>query len=129
MNITLNLLRSSCIQPKLSAYAQIHGAFDFNATPLAPAGCKTIIHDRTNDRRAWATHGTVGFYIGPAINHYRNYRCYIPSTHSTRISNTVEFFPACCDMPTTSISDRLIMILEDLLDAITKPSQNPPHCP
>ena len=38
---TLNFLNRSRIQPKLSAYSIIHGNFDFNATPLAPAGCKT----------------------------------------------------------------------------------------
>jgi hypothetical protein len=35
-NITLNLLRSSQHQPQLSAYACLHGNFDFNKTPLAP---------------------------------------------------------------------------------------------
>ena len=34
--LTLNLLRPSRINPKLSAYSQLHGAFDFNRTPLAP---------------------------------------------------------------------------------------------
>jgi hypothetical protein len=68
-NITLNLLRESCIQPQLSAYAQIYGQFDYNKTPLAPAGCKILIHDRANERPSWANHGTDGFYIGPALQH------------------------------------------------------------
>jgi hypothetical protein len=37
-DITLNLLRSSRRQPKLSAYACLFGNFDFNKTPLAPPG-------------------------------------------------------------------------------------------
>jgi hypothetical protein len=32
--ISLNLLRTSCINPKLSAYTQISGAFNYNATHL-----------------------------------------------------------------------------------------------
>ena len=36
--LTLNLLRPSRLNPKLSAYAQLEGAFDFNRTPLAPPG-------------------------------------------------------------------------------------------
>ena len=44
--LTLNLLRLSQINPKLSAYANLHGAFDFNRTPLAPPGTKIIIHDK-----------------------------------------------------------------------------------
>ena len=43
--LTLNLLRPSQINPKLSAYAQLHGAFDFNRTSLAPPGTEIIIHD------------------------------------------------------------------------------------
>jgi hypothetical protein len=34
--ITLNLLRQSRVNPKLSAYAQLNGPFDFNRTPIAP---------------------------------------------------------------------------------------------
>jgi hypothetical protein len=34
--LTLNLLRGSRINPTLSAQAQLHGAFDYNRTPLAP---------------------------------------------------------------------------------------------
>jgi hypothetical protein len=36
--ITLNLLRKSRINPRMSAYAQLNGHFDFNRTPLAPPG-------------------------------------------------------------------------------------------
>eukprot|EP00532_Pseudo-nitzschia_australis_P011281 CAMPEP_0168233864 /NCGR_PEP_ID=MMETSP0140_2-20121125/17949_1 /TAXON_ID=44445 /ORGANISM="Pseudo-nitzschia australis, Strain 10249 10 AB" /LENGTH=183 /DNA_ID=CAMNT_0008166597 /DNA_START=687 /DNA_END=1235 /DNA_ORIENTATION=- len=71
LNITLNLLRASQVNPKLSAYAQVHGPFDFNKTPLAPLGCKIVIHDRAEEQRSW---------VGPALHHYRNYQCYIPST-------------------------------------------------
>jgi hypothetical protein len=34
--ITINLLRKSRINPRMSAYAQLNGHFDFNRTPLAP---------------------------------------------------------------------------------------------
>ena len=57
-NISLNLLRASRIQPKLSAYALIHGAFDYNRTPLGPPGCKIAIHDRAGERRTWAEHAS-----------------------------------------------------------------------
>ena len=48
--ITMNMLRPSRINPLFSAYTQVHGIFNFNKTPLAPAGCKVIIHDCTNER-------------------------------------------------------------------------------
>ena len=58
--ITLNMLRLSRINPCISACTQIHNIFDFNLTLLAPAGCKIIIHDQTNERPPWSNHGTRG---------------------------------------------------------------------
>jgi hypothetical protein len=83
-NMTLNLLRESQIQPQLSTYAQIYGQYDYNKTPLAPAGCKILIHDRANERPSWADHGTNGYYIRPALQHYRSYTYYMPTTKATR---------------------------------------------
>ena len=60
--ITLNFLQRSRLQPKISAYTLINGQFNFNATPLAPAGCKIIIHDQKGDHRTWARRGTPGYY-------------------------------------------------------------------
>ena len=55
--VTMNILQPSKINPLISAYTQVHGIFDFNKTPLAPAGCKVIIHDCTVERPPWANHG------------------------------------------------------------------------
>jgi hypothetical protein len=78
--MTLNMCRPSRINPKLSAYQQVWGNFDFNKTPLAPPGCKVVVHERAMERGAWACHGIVRYYIGPAMKHYRNYDSYIPET-------------------------------------------------
>jgi hypothetical protein len=45
--LSLNLLRGSRINPTLSAHAQLHGAFDYNRTPLAPPR-----HSRPRARKA-----------------------------------------------------------------------------
>ena len=58
--LTLNLLRPSRLNPKLSAYAQLEGAFDFNHTPLAPPGTHVIVHEKPNQRCTWAPHGIDG---------------------------------------------------------------------
>ena len=65
--LTLNLLRKSRISPRLLAYAQLEGAFDFNKTPLAPVGTKVIIHEKPNYRPPWSPHGVDGWYLGPAM--------------------------------------------------------------
>jgi hypothetical protein len=55
--ITLNLLRQSRINPKLSAHAQLNGLFDYNKTPLAPPGTKVIIREKMDRRGSWSPHG------------------------------------------------------------------------
>ena len=51
--LSLNLLRGSIMNPKLSAHAQVHGSFDLNATTIAPPGTKIIIHDKPIVRGSW----------------------------------------------------------------------------
>ena len=36
--LILNLIRKSCMNPKLSGYEQLHGEFNYDATPLALPG-------------------------------------------------------------------------------------------
>ena len=49
-NITLNLLRVSRSNPKISAYTYILGEFNFLATPLAPPGTKIVAHIKPGKR-------------------------------------------------------------------------------
>ena len=44
--LILNLLRTSRLNPKLSAYAQVWGPFDYNRIPLAPLGKQLLIHEK-----------------------------------------------------------------------------------
>jgi hypothetical protein len=72
--ITLNLLRRSRINPQLSAYAQVFGAFDFNKTPLAPPGTRVLVHEKPIVRQSWDPRAIDAWYIGPAMKHYRCYQ-------------------------------------------------------
>ena len=121
--ITVNLARPSNITHGVSAYTMINGAFDFNKTPLAPAGCKTIVHDGTDERKSWDEHGSRGFYIGPAVKHYRCYRNTMLKSKAVRISNTVEFFPVACQDPLLSDGDRISMLITDLINVVSRPTR------
>jgi hypothetical protein len=63
--MTLNMLRTSHINPKLSAYTQLFGSFDCNKTLLTPLGTNVVIHERPQQRRTFGDHGCEGWYIGP----------------------------------------------------------------
>jgi hypothetical protein len=58
--ITLNMLRTSRINPKISAATHIYGQYDFNRAPMPPPGKRIIAHETPNRRRAWAPHGKDG---------------------------------------------------------------------
>jgi hypothetical protein len=89
--LTINLLWASCVDPTISAFEAINGPFDYNATPLAPPGCKIVVHEKPGQQASWDPHGVIGWYLGPAMEHYRCYRCYINKTQAEHISDTVEF--------------------------------------
>jgi hypothetical protein len=91
--ITLNLLRKSRINPRMSAYAQLNGHFDFNRTHLAPPGTRIVAHKKPHQRASWDPHGVDSYYLGPALDHYRCYQVHITKTKGTQIVDTVEFSP------------------------------------
>lgn len=111
--ITINMLRSPISNPCISAYTQDHGIFDFNRTPPAPAGCKVIIHDRTDEHPAWENPGTSRYYVGQAMKHFRNYNILMDTMKKIRQSNTVGFFPTTSDDQTITPTETLPLIIED----------------
>ena len=118
---TLNLLRPSTINPKISTKAILNGAFNYNATPLAPSGTKIIAYEIPTIRKMWAPHGLDGWYIGNASEHYRYHKVYIPKTRAKRIARTVEFFPHLYSMPTILSADAAIEAAKDLTSALQHP--------
>jgi hypothetical protein len=123
---TLNLLRPSRINHRLSAQAQLHGAFDYNRTPLAPPGSKVLIHETPINRRTWDPHGVDGWYLGAAPEHYRCHRVYVNNTQAERIAKTIEFFPYNCAMPKTSSADAATRAALDLISALENPTPAAP---
>jgi hypothetical protein len=78
--ITLNLMQTSRVNLSISAQEAINGPFNYNKTPLAPPGCKVLIHEKPSQQTSWGPHGVVGWYLGPASEHYRCYQCYFKNT-------------------------------------------------
>jgi hypothetical protein len=69
--ITLNLLRSSHLNPKLLAGAQLDGTFNFNKTPLSPPGIRVLVHDKRTHYITCPPHVLDGWYTGPALESYQ----------------------------------------------------------
>ncbi len=66
--LTVNLLHQATINPKISTWEYFNGLFDFNKTPLAPVGCRVLIHAKSSMRQSWDYRAKHGFYIGPALD-------------------------------------------------------------
>jgi hypothetical protein len=89
--ITLDTLRTSRINPKISAATHLEGQYDYKRAPMAPPCTISIAHETPSRRRTWAPRGKDGWYIGPAVEHYRCYRVCINRTRSEQVVETVEF--------------------------------------
>jgi hypothetical protein len=127
--LTLNLLRSSRINPKLSAHAQINGQFDYNRTPIGPPGCRVLAHVKPSDRTTWSPHGLDGWYVGPATESYRCWRVWIQETRSIRTCDTVSWFPTKVTMPDSSSNELIVAALHDIVHALQNPSPKSPLAP
>lgn len=106
--LTLNLLRKSNANPKLSAYAYLCGPFDYNKMPLAPLGCKVQAHEKADQRGSWAFHSVDGWYLGTSNEHYRTHICHVKDTRSDRLCDTVNFQHKSITNPTLSQADKLM---------------------
>jgi hypothetical protein len=126
--ITINMLRTSRINPKLSAATHIFGQYDFNRAPMAPPGTRIIAHETPSRRRSWAPHGQDGWYVGPALEHYRCYTVYITKTRGNRIVETVEISPEKITLPFRSSQELATQVAADLTHALLHPQQTCPFC-
>ena len=120
----MNLLLTSRTNPRLSAYAQIFGTFDFNATPMSLPGTKIIAQEKPNQRAKWSKHGVQGWYIGPSFEHYSCYKLFFTVTRSERIADVVDFFPQDMIMPRVLSYDAYLLSAQDLVESLQNPMPN-----
>ena len=124
-HVTLIMLRSSRITPT-SQYNQLEGDFNLNTTLLAPPGTKALIHENPKQQNFWITHGVSGWYLGPALEHYRWYTVYSTNTSAERVSDVVEFFPSHVHMPLPSSIAMTTKAAFELTQALRHPSPAAP---
>jgi hypothetical protein len=119
--LTLTMLRTSRINPKISAATHLNGKSEYNRAPMAPPGTIIISHETPNHRRTWAPHGQDGWYIGTALEHYLCYRVYINKTRSEIVVETVEFFPTEVKIPFHSSRYLAVEAAKKMIHALVNP--------
>ena len=113
VDITINLLRNSRLNPRLSAWVYLFGNFSFSKCPLLPPGTKMILHAKPGKRVSWTFHGEQGCYIGPAINHYQCITFYIPKTQREIIIDAAKLIPRNIPIPQANYEDHLRHTADD----------------
>ena len=122
--ITLNLLRTSRVNPNLSAYTCLFGNFDFNKTPLAPPGTKVLIHKKSKTHGSWDYHGVEGWYVAPSLEHYRCLKCFNPETFSEVDTDTLQLVPNTTPIPVYTDLDVVKQAISDILHVLKNSFKN-----
>ena len=104
----------------------VDGIHNFEQTPLAPLGCKVKIHEKPHKRLIYATHSVYGWYLGPAVHHYRCYTCYNIDTRRETTPDKIAFLPAFIKMPNYSTINMAIHAAEDLAKDLQTPRPESP---
>jgi hypothetical protein len=106
----------------MSAWHHLFGPYNFDATPMGPAGCRVLIHTKASIRRSWENRCHEGFYIGPSLVHYRCYR--VLNTHSgaVTISDALKFRHHYLPTPELSTADKLLHAVQAIHNTIARVS-------
>ena len=86
--------------------------------PLGPIGCHVLIHNNPYTRASWAFRARDGFYVVPALKHYRCFQVVDTATKYLLISDTVELCHEYLAHPTITHEDRLLHALHFLSSAL-----------
>jgi len=90
------LLSNSLDAPPSSSESdqQIFGNFDFNRTPLGPAGSHVLVWEAPAAPTTCSPHAQDGWCIGPAMESCRCFRTWMIDTRKECTSDTVVWHPA-----------------------------------
>ena len=107
--------------------SQLNGQFDFNFTPLAPPGTRSIIYEGASECKSWYPHGVDAWYVASARKHYQCYIYHVPVTGGERITKSAKLFPKTFTVPKLSSADAATIAANDLIEALKNPAPAAPY--
>ena len=115
---TLNMFSTSRNDTTKTAYQELEGKFDWNATPMAQLSTKGSVYIHPDNRNTFAPHCDEGFTVGHAPHHYRllEFYFYIQTTRGYRLSGTYRLYPQHCRMPMITEEDKTVEATTELLE-------------
>ena len=112
---TLNMMRPTHINPKISAVTYLQGTHYFNRLPFDPSGILTVIHKSPQNRESYAPHGLKGWYVGGSPEHYRCFDIWCPDMRRARQGETVQFSPHDHVLPGLSPHENITCSVHELI--------------
>ena len=89
-------------------------------------GYKVQIHEKPHNQLTYAPNSVDGWYLGPAVHHYRCYTCYNIDTGEDNTPDTIAFFPEFMKIPNYSSRYMAIRAAVDMEKALQKPRPESP---
>ena len=96
---TLNMLRTSRVHPKLSAFHVLEGQPDYNRVPFGPPETRATIINPPELRTSWRPRALDACYAGPSWLHYRCMNFEIPFTGGYQTSAQYKLYPRISEYP------------------------------
>ena len=118
VELTLDILRNSRVNPTLSTHEYLNGVHDFNKMPLALPGTQSIVYTKPDKYASWAFHGENGWYVGLEPHNYGYFKWFIPATHKEIISDTVLLIPSKIPIPSITLADHIAMAADILVSTL-----------
>ncbi len=125
---TLNMMRGSGITPTISAWHQLNGPYDWSSHPIAPAGTRVVILETPEQRSSWAPHGSDGWFISPALLHYRCYDVLTKQTMGIRTTSSVQWYPNQYVLPGGDPYALITAAIDNLRDCINLLNNHTDKC-
>ena len=119
--MTLNMLRASKLNPKISAYTYIYGNYDLNITTISPPGTKAVVHSKPDQRLTCCLNGEAGWYVGPSMKNYLCVKCYFPIANQVRNCDTVTFIPHEYPFPEVNLDGLKKQVTNDIITLLSAP--------
>ncbi len=121
---TLNMLHTSRIDPTKSAYKILNGPYDWNRYPLAPLGCKVVVHKDGDTRGSWVSCIVDASYLGLAKDYCRCNNYYIPKTKAYHISGSTKLYPQYCQLPSMTPHQHFRTLTDKLTEHMAQAQAN-----
>ena len=76
------------------------------------------MHKKADKRESWQYHGVEAWYVGPSLEHYRCYKCYVPTTGAIVDCDKVKLIPHNIPIPEFTNKDVVTQAIKDIIHVL-----------